>query len=202
MSAILKIREHIAKLPSGEPFSSSSLWHLASTDNVRKILSRLVEAGEIERVGRGMFVKPKHIKGLGMALPTLMEIAAALSQSTGETITIHGAEAARQLQFTTQVPMKIVFYTSGNSRTLKYANRTITLKHVSPSKLIAANTLAGVVLCALLYLGRENVTVDTINIISKRITKDDFARVIKLTNKMPAWLADMFYLYQKGASDE
>ena len=202
MTAVDKIRRHLAKLPEGEPFSSRSLWHLTSTENVRQILNRLVKAGEIKRVGRGLFVKPKDIPQLGKILPSITEIAASLAQSTGETIAIHGAEAARQLQLTTQVPMKIVLYTSGKSRTLTIASRTVKLKHVSSAKLIAPNTVAGTTLSALIYLGRKHVTVDTIKKVRNRVSTEDFNRVTSLIERMPAWLADVFYNYKKGNNHE
>src|SRR3989338_6772377 len=110
---------------------------------------------------------------------------------------VHGAEAARQLQLTTQVPTRQIFYTDGNSRALTIANRTVRLKHVNPSRMIEPGTIAGLVITALIYLGQENVTPSTIHLIKKRIPETDFNKTINLISRMPAWLADIFFRYQK-----
>lgn len=202
MTAISKVREYIAGVPEGQAFPSSALRHFAATENIRQILNRLVKAGELKRVARGVFVKPKMIAKVGEMLPSASEVAKTLAESTGETIAVHGAEAARRLQLTTQVPMRLVFYTSGNTRTLKIANRTVKLTHVNPSRLIASETKAGLVISALGYLGRENVTVKTIAIIKEHISAEEFKTVIKLIEKMPAWMADVFFRYQQEQNNE
>lgn len=196
MTAIASIREYIANLPEGQPFAASELRQFASTDNIRQILNRMVKSNEIKRVARGVFVKPKSLS-IGEKLPLASEIAEAVAQATGETIMVHGAEAARQLQLTTQVPTRLVFYTDGNTRTLTIANRTIRLKHINPSRMIEPGTIAGLVITALIYLGKENVTPSTIYSIKKRIPDEDFKKTINLINRMPAWLSDIFFRYQK-----
>lgn len=196
MTAIANIREYIANQPEGEPFASTELRQFASTDNIRQILYRLVKSNEIKKVARGVFVKPKSLT-IGEKLPLASEIAEAVSQFTGETIMVHGAEAARQLQLTTQVPTGLVFYTDGNSRTLKMANRTVRLKHINPSRMIEPGTVPGLVIAALIYLGKENVTPSTINLIKKRIPEEAFKKTTQLVNQMPAWLSDIFFKYQK-----
>jgi len=201
MTASANIKAYISSLPEGEPFSSNALRNFASTENIRQILNRLVKSGEIKRVARGIFVKPKQLSS-GEHLPSSFEIAEALTKSTGETILVHGAEAARQLQLTTQVPMRLVFYTNGNTRTLKIANRTIRLKHVNPSRLIAPGTMAGLVISALGYLGSDSVTTDTISAVRHRISKEEFKETIALTEKMPAWMSDIFYKYQQENANE
>ena len=128
MTASTQVKNYLANIPEGQPFPSTALRPFASTENIRQILNRLVKAGELRKVARGVFVKPKQTAKLGTVLPSAIDVAKTLTEATGEIISIHGAEAARQLQLTTQVPMRPVFYTSGNTRILKIANRTIKIK--------------------------------------------------------------------------
>lgn len=197
MTAILKVKEYISFLPEGKPFAANALRGFASTENIRQILSRLVQAGELQRVARGIFVKLNNLSNLKEQPPSALEIAKTLTQSTGETIAIHGAEAARQLQLTTQVPMRLVLYTNGNTRTLKLANRTIRLKHVNPSRLIEPGTTTGLAISALRYLGREQVTTETIHNIRQRVSTEEFEKLFKLVEHMPAWMANILYKYQQ-----
>jgi Family of unknown function (DUF6088) len=202
MTAIAHVKEYLANIPEGQPFPSSALRHLAATENIRQIVNRLVKAGKLKRVARGVFAKPKRVSKVGEVLPSASEVAETLAKSTGETITIHGAEAARQLQLTTQVPMRLIFYTSGNTRTLKMTNRTVKLKHVNPSRLVAPGTTPGLVVSALWYLGRENVTTETIEMIKRRIPSEEFNATINLIGRMPAWMSDIFYRYQQEKMNE
>lgn len=202
MTAMTQIKNYLATLPEGQAFSASSLRSFTTTENIRQILNRLTKAGELKRVARGLYVKPKQLATIGEILPPAAELAETLAKSTGENIMLHGAEAARQLQLTTQVPMKLIFYTTGNTRTLKLANRTIQLKHINPSRLIAPGTTAGLVITALNYLGRENVTLEILKMIQQRIGTEEFTAVLKLIERMPAWMADVFYRYQQKENNQ
>ncbi len=202
MTATAQIKEFITNIPMGKPFPSSALRHFAATENIRQILNRLVKKGELTRVTRGIFAKPMRLSKVGDVLPSASDVAEILAKSTGEIIAIQGAEAARQLQLTTQAPMHLIFYTSGNTRTLKIANRTVKLKHVNPSKLIAPDTIPGLVISALGYLGKENVTVETLEIIKQHISSENFNAIIKLIEHMPAWMSDVFYRYQREKINE
>ena len=199
MKAIDRVRENIKE---GVPFRAGSLRHLASADNVRQILNRLVRSGEIKRVSRGVYVKPKHIERVGNVFPPVREVAEMIAGSTGESIGVHGAEAARQLQLTTQVPMRLIFYTSGYTREVKIGNQSVLLKHVNPSKLISPGTTAGIVISALLYLGSSNVTEKTLEKVKDRLTEEEFGSVLAEIKHMPAWMANIFYHYlQKRVYD-
>lgn len=198
MKAINQFRDHLKKVPVGSPFTANIFRHLATSDNVRQILSRLVKSGEIKRISRGVYIKPKEIPNIGELPPSVVEVAKIIAKSTGETIAVHGAEAARLLQLSTQTPLQSVFYTNGNTRELKIGNRIVNLKHVNPSKLIKPGTTVGLVISALAYLGRENVTLNTIKKIEKQISKKEFDSVVKEVSIMPAWMANLFFKHNKG----
>ena len=99
--------------------------HLASVDDVRQILNRLIKNGEIKRIARGVFVKAKHVPRVGEILPLVREIVETIAKATGEIIAIHGAKTARQLQLTTQMPMRLILYTSENTREVKIKNQSV-----------------------------------------------------------------------------
>ncbi len=201
MTAIEKIRQYIDKLEKGQTFSAKNLYHLASTDNVRQALGRLTQSGEITRVSRGVFIKPEHVKNIGEVLPSVHELTAMLAESAGEHISIHGAEAARQLQLTTQVPMRPVYYTTGHSRKLKFGSHTIELRHMSPKKLQASKSITGKVIAALSYLGQESVTLDTIQTLQNKLSKEEFSKVTQELVHMPGWMANLFYQHQSRAEN-
>jgi hypothetical protein len=188
MSVINEIRQQIKKLPAGEPFSAVTFQSLGYPENIRKILTRLVNAAEITRVLPGVFVKPKKVAGLGEVLPEPGKVLNVIAKSTGEQMGIHGAEAARRLKLTTQVPLKRVLYTSGTSRKIKLGETEITLKHVSPKKLQAEGTKAGLVTSALWYLGSKNINETVIKTIRAQLTDSEFKSLLEDTQYMPAWM--------------
>lgn len=202
MSTINQLRKYIQTLPTGKPFLSSSLRHLAPANNLRKILERMVKTGNLKRVTRGMFVKPKQIPYIQESMPSANEIAQTIAQATGETITIHGAEAVRKFHLSTQTPMQPIFYTSGNTRNLKVGNQNILLKHMSPRKMVAAGTKVGDVILALWYLGKQNVTLNIIQNIKSQLTVNEFEGLLKEVIHMPAWMAELFYYYQQKQAND
>ena len=195
MSITKAIKEHIDELPEVTAFTSASLRHLGSVDTVRKVLGRLVNTGELERLTPGVFAK-KKISTFGDLLPSARETVEAIAKSTGETLTMHGAEAARRLQLSTQIPLQLVLYTSGKSRKIKVRNRTVSLQHISPRKLISPNTTTNMVLSALWYLGKENVSLETIGAIASTISEQEFENTFSHIEHMPAWMANYFYKYK------
>ena len=197
MTGIEQIKNRLESIPAGEPFSANLFRSLTSADNVKQILSRLVKTEAIKRVARGVYVKPNIVENIGDVPPSAKEIAKTLAQTTGETIMVHGAEAARQLQLSTQVPMQLIFYTNGNSRKLTIANKTVELKHVNPSKLLGAGTITGTVISALNYLGKKNVTTKTIKKTRRQLSPEDFNCVLNEIENMPAWMSTIFYYYQR-----
>lgn len=202
MKIVKQVKEQIKALPIGKPFSTVDLPSFGSPENIRKILSRLVQTGEIKRVTHGIFIKPKTSMYVGEVLPSLYEVAQAIAKNTGEKIAIHGAEAARRLRLTTQVPMQTIFSTSGPSRTIRVGNREIKLQHVSSRKLIASSTTRGDVISALWYLGKEKVSQATIQVIKQQLNEEEFNSVLQELPKMPAWMAKQFYVYQNEAVRE
>jgi len=110
------IRNHIKGIAIGEPFTSIQFNGLGTRASIDQALSRLVKGGEIVRVSRGVFVRPKNSRYVGQVMPELSKVAQAIANAHGETIQVHGAEAARLLGLTTQMPLQSLFYTSGRNR--------------------------------------------------------------------------------------
>lgn len=196
MKTVVQVKKHIEELPTGQPFSATDLQHFGSPENIRKILSRLVKAGVLKRITRGVFVKPQKSAYLGEVLPSPYKVIQAIAKNTGETVAIHGAEAARRLHLTTQVSIQAIFNTSGLSRTIRIGNRMIKLQHVGSRKLVAPGTVRGNVISALWYLGKEKVSQKTIQTIKQQLNEKEFNSLLQEISKMPAWMAKQFYLHQ------
>lgn len=192
MKEIELVQNQIIRIPRGKPFPINAIGEEASYANVRQVLSRLVKSGEIMRVTRGIYVRPKEVPYIGRVLPSSDEVVKAISKQTGEIITPHGAEAVRILHLSTQVPVRPIYNTNGTSRKIKLGKQTITLKHVSQRKQVKPGTITGLVIAALWYVGKNNVTQITINTLKERLSEQQFTEVLRHTNQMPVWMAQAF----------
>ncbi len=198
MSTAQAIQKQIERFSPGEPFTSASLLELGPRAAVDQALSRLVRAGTVARVARGVFVRPRPNRYTGTVPPAPEQIAETLARSTGAVVQPHGAQAASRLGFTTQVPVKPVFWTSGPSRHLKAGNLTIELRHTAARKLALAGRPAGEALAALWYLGKESVTPEVIAVIRHKLPPKEFEALRHARSRMPAWMSDAFYRYERS----
>ena len=190
------IREEFERRTPGTPIPTSRLLRYGTRAAVDQALSRLVGSGFIERVTRGVYYRPKISRLVGSVPPEPQAVVKALTESRGESITMHGAEAARQLGLSTQAPMSPVFLTSGRSRTMHMGKWAMRLQHASPKELALAGRPAGTALSALRYLGPKYVTPQVITQVRSSLPESEFAFLRAETTVMPGWLSDVFYRFE------
>ncbi len=198
MSTAQTIRNRVQRVRRGEPFTNKRFLKLGSRSSVDKTLSRLVEEGVIQRIARGVFVRPRKSRFIGSVMPDISKVVGVIAKDHGETIQVHGAEAARRFKLSTQVPTTPVFYTSGPSRELKVGNLTVKLRHASNRKLHLAGKRPGLALSALWYLGKNNVNANVVGAIREGLTEEEFETLKHVD--MPGWMADALERYDREAS--
>lgn len=182
------ILRHIEEVPAGEPFTSAALSGHGTRGAIDQALSRLVKTGTLERVARGVFVRPELSRYVGKVMPEPLKFAESIARSTGAVVQVHGAEAARRLELTTQIPARLVFDTSGPSKRLHLGKLEIRLQHVAPRKLALVGRPAGLALAALWYLGKHQVTPQLIEKIRRKLPPVEFEALKSATDAMPAWM--------------
>ena len=192
MSTAGAIRAGIRELPKGKPFTSERFLKHGSRGTVDRTLSRLAGQGEIQRVARGVFVRPRASRFVGNVVPDVVEVVEAIARHTGETVQVHGAEAARRFKLSTQVPAAPVFHTSASSRTIRIANIPVRMVHTSNRRRLQfAGEPAGAALSALWYLGKNNVTPETVATIEAALGPTEFQRL--LSADTPAWMTQALF---------
>ncbi|MBK7956432.1 MAG: type IV toxin-antitoxin system AbiEi family antitoxin domain-containing protein [Candidatus Accumulibacter sp.] len=194
------IRQRIEGMPSGEPFTPTDLLACGTRASVDQTLSRLVNAGIIERVTRGVFVRPEVSRFVGRISPSPLQVAETIAKTTGSIVQVHGAEAARRLELTTQVPTQPVFSTSGPSKRIRVGKMEIRLQHVCQRKLVLAGRPAGLALAAMWYLGKTEVTPSLIEKIRHKLAPSEFEALRSATSAMPAWMSDAFFQNERAAA--
>lgn len=190
------IRNTINSMPIGEPFISSQLLALGSRNCIDQTLYRLEKEGSIARIARGVYVRPKLNRFIGKVLPHSFQVAKKLSELTGETVQVNGAEAARRLGLSTQVPTKPVYWTTGQNRRFQMSGQEVILKHVPARKIAHADSLAGLAISALWYLGKEAVTMNTLQTLKEQMPSEEYQKFKAARHQMPNWLTKLLQKYE------
>ena len=191
MSTAKAVQAAIRKLPRGRPFTGAHFLKLGTRGAVDRTLSRLVADGEIRRLAHGVFVRPRISRFVGAVIPDLHEVVEAIARGNGETLQIHGAEAARRFRLSTQVPIAPVFHTSGSTRTIRVAGTAVRMVHTSNRRRLQfAGEPTGAAISALWYLGKDNVTPETVATIKAALGPAEFEKL--RSADMPAWMQKAF----------
>ena len=110
---------------------------------------------------------------------------------------LHGAEAVLALGLSTQVPMKSVFYTSGPSRKIHVGCQEVLLKHANPRLLAFGNGPVGMAFAALWYMGKNQVTPETLKTVRGKLTSSEFSE-LRRSAQLPPWLTEAFQKLEKA----
>jgi len=200
MTVAEAIRKHIKSIKKGKPFTSSRFLKLGSRAAMDKAVSRLVEEGSIQRLSRGVFVRPETSPFIGNIMPEISEIVEVIARNHGETIQVHGAEAARRFKLSTQMPTTPVFYTNGPGRKIKIGNMTVKLMHTtSHRRLQFAGQKTGLALSALWYLGKNNVNSSVIQKVRSGLSSREY-EILK-TADVPAWMSEALNSFEAEAAN-
>lgn len=195
MSTAELIRQHIQALPLGQPFTPAILFQYGTRKAVDLELSRLVKSRVLMRPARGVYVRPEMNKYVGAVPPEPFQIA--LAKANGP-LGVHGAEALRRFGLSTQVPVQPVYYTTGPTRHIQFGGIPITLRHISPRKLVAPGTKVGLAISALWYLGKKQVGPQVFQAIREKFTETEYAELRGSVSMMPAWMAEGLLRYERA----
>ena len=195
MNTTYEVQKYIQRRPRGQPFTTSLLMKYGARAAVDQALSRLANTGRIVRLTRGVYVRPEKNRFVGQVLPEPFKVVEAIAKKTNETIQISGAEAARQFGLSTQVPTQPVFLTTGQSRQFNIGGLEVTLKHVSRKKIPLSESKVGVAILALWYIGKEQVTHQTIEQVEKKLSRLEFEKFMSSKEHMPAWMSNAVLKY-------
>jgi hypothetical protein len=185
----------------GKVFASKDFLDLGSREAVDQALSRLAKAGELRRLGRGLYYYPRTNSRLGLELPPDPdEIAAALARRTGTRVAPSGALAANRLGLTTQVPAKPVYLTDGRTRRIRVGDMVFLIQHVPAKDLPAGSPTSAVVFQALRHVGKDAVDDQVLTRLRRALSAKDRVRLLRDSRYTTGWIADV--IRQVATSDE
>ena len=125
---------------------------------------------------------------LGVLLPTLDAVIAAVVARDKIRVQPTGVYAANLLHLSEQVPARVFLLTDGPSRVLRYGAMEIHLVHTSPRNMAGAGRLSGLVIHAFKSIGKANLTPDRIARLHRLLPEEERTRLLDDLAPAPAWM--------------
>lgn len=182
-----QILERARVLPEGALLRAKELLHMGTRVAIDQALSRLVKGGQLLRAGRGMYVRPVETR-FGARPPSVPKVVEALGAAKGETLVSSGAAAANALGLTTQVPVRIVYLTSGRTRLLSVGAQTVELRHAPRWQLELPESRAGQAIRALAWVGEERAS-EAVRSLRGKLSSTDIQALAAVQGRLPTWVA-------------
>lgn len=107
-----------------------------SREAVDKALQRLAKSGELRRIERGLYDKPRLNRLTGKpSAPDYRAVIEAVARRDKARFVVDGMTAANTLGLTNAVPAKIEILVDARLKPIELGNQKIVFKHAAPSRL-------------------------------------------------------------------
>jgi len=199
-----QVKKRLQDAKGGSVFIPSDFFDIAEAVKINKCLNRLEEAGELQRVMRGVYAKPRYSGLLNKDIPPRTDdIAKAIARNYGWTIVPCGDTALNMLGLSTQVPAVWLYVSDGPYKIYEADGMTLKFKHTdSKNELINISSKTALVVQALKALGKDNVTDKELRGISKLLTENERTQMLKEAKRVTAWVYEFIRKVCKEGSYE
>jgi hypothetical protein len=160
---------------------------LGSRAAVDQALKRLKEHQELMSIDRGVYVRPVKTR-FGTRAPSVDKVIESFAATSAETVVPHGAAAANALGLTTQVPTKLVYLTSGKSRTLMLGAQVVEMKHAPQWMLLPSHRAAGEAVRALEWIGEKRAA-KALMVLKQQLPPSTVNELIAVRSALPEWMS-------------
>lgn len=176
----------------GSVFIPNQFTDLGERTAIDKALSRLAADGAIRRLARGVYDYPRTHLTMGELSPSIEAVAKAIAGRDQIRLQPTGAYAANLLGLSEQVPAKVVYLTDGASRTVKVGAMKIQLRQTTPRNMATAGRLSGLLIQALRFIGKEQLTAGHIKQLKQRLPASELQALLRDLKLAPVWMQAVF----------
>lgn len=180
-----------ARSKNGWVCSPVDFLDIGSRATVDQALSRMVKAGMIRRITRGLYDMPRFNTMLNRDSPPRHDqIINAVARRDNIKIIQDNIVHANGLGLTNAVPAKSIFLTDGPTKTVKIGTWIFQMKHVPPAFMSNATSKSGPVFQALIWIGKDVVksSPDLLLKIRTKVSSDVLTDIDRRSKKFPAWM--------------
>ena len=194
-----EIQNRIGAAPDGTIFIVSDFSDVADSETIRRNLNRLVQAGTLRRILKGVFEKPKFSKLLGEYVAADPDaVAKALARCYHWTIAPCGDTALNMLGLSTQVTAVWSYISDGPYKTYEWDKTKIEFKHRTNKEVTGLSSMTILVIQALKTLGKEHVDEKTIRVLSHRLNEDEKTALLAEGAEATDWIYTVIKEICKG----
>ena len=184
-----QIQERIGNALEGTVFVNSDFADIADTETVRRNLNRLTKTGILRRVLKGIYEKPEYSEMLKEYVAADPEaVAKALARNYHWTIAPCGNTALNLRGRSTQVTAVWSYISDGPYKTYEWNSTKIEFKHRTNKEITGLSYMTALVIQALKTLGKANVTSETIQALSSRLSMEDKNVMLKEASESTDWV--------------
>lgn len=155
---------------------------------VCRVLAQKCKEGSFMKLSKGIYYKPEMTR-FGPLLPSVDKVVRAVARRDNAKILPSGNAVLNQLGMSEQVPMRMVYLTSGSARDLAIGGMKIKLKRSVPKTFEFQGELMALLSQALKALGKDGLSDEVRGIVRKLLKEhpesDTFEHDLLL---MPAWM--------------
>ena len=157
-------------------------------DYIGDLLAAYMKEGKLVRLANGVYLKTT-VTRFGPVYPSPTEIAEAIARRDHAQVLMSGLAAENYFGLSTQVPMKVVFLTSGSARKLMVGNTEIEFKRGVPRNFAFKDRTMATLCLALKSIGNGHVTEEQRAVLKRFLSEYMKEHVISEDIKlMPQWI--------------
>jgi hypothetical protein len=189
----------ITAATAGYVWVPNDFVHLGSRDAIDKTLQRMVQAGELRRIERGLYDRPS-VNSLTKrtTVADYRRVLDALARRDQLRMLVDGMTAANDLGLTDAVPARITIHTDARRRSITLGKLVIEFRQTAPSRLYWAGRPAMRVVQALQWL-KDTLGTDRTRVLARltQVLADPtygkaIADDLRLgLSTLPAWMQDL-----------
>jgi len=148
-----RVYGRICAKPPGTVWTVGDFIDFGPRDTINKALQRLAAAGNIRRIDRGLYDRPRLNQLTGKSAPPDYRAAIdAIGRRDQTRMIVDGMTAANDLGLSDAVPGRIIVHSDARLKSLRIGNQTIAFRQTSASKLYWADHPAMRIVQALHWL--------------------------------------------------
>ena len=189
----------ITAAAAGHVWVPNDFAHLGSRDTIDKTLQRMVQAGDLRRIERGLYDRPT-VNSLTKrsTVPDYRAVLDALARRDQLRMLVDGMTAANDLGLTDAVPARVTIHTDARRRSITLDNLVIEFRQTAPSRLYWADRPAMRIVQALHWL-KDTLGTDRARVLARltqvladpthgKVISDDLMQGF---STLPAWMQDL-----------
>ena len=185
------IRKRVLDAKDGTVFVTSDFADIADTNTIRQSIFRLVNDGILRRILQGVYEKPKYSRLLNEYVAVNPDaVAKALARSYHWSIAPCGNTALNLLGLSTQVTAVWSYISDGPYKNYEWNCTKLEFKHRTNKEITGLSYMTSLVVQALKTLGQSNVTANTVQVLSERLSDDEKQACLREATESTDWVYD------------